>query len=521
MSNRRRFAFSALGLAGAGAFRAVAQSSTAIPGVFDVRAFGATASGSQLDTGSIQRAIDACSASNGGIVLFPPGKYLSGTLVLKSGVHLHLMPGATLIGSKNLEDFPEHVPAARSYTDNYTRRSLIYAENARDIGIEGGGVLDGQGASYTGPYLVRPYMIRMIGCHDVHVNGVTVRDSPMWVQHYLLCQDVQIDGVTVRSQVNRNNDGIDIDSCRRVRISDCDINSGDDAIVFKSTTDTPCSDITVANCVLSSVCNAIKMGTESNGGFRNITISNCSIYDTHLSGIALESVDGGVVDGVTVSNVVMHGVQSPIFLRLGDRGRPFEPSRPRPPAGRMRNVILSGIQATSAGKSPCIIAGLPERPVENVLLANINIEFLGGGALDRTPKTIPEQREQYPEYTMFGSLPAYGLWARHARGLTMDNVRLAAHTPDSRHAAVFNDVHGVTLRNLQARGGGESAAVIGLENVREALITGCRAPKPSVLFLKVTGPQSGDISLAGNDLSGAKAALEVDPSLPKRAVEIL
>jgi len=499
MNTRRQFAFSALGLAGA-------ATASARPGTVDVTAFGAGGSGTALDTAAIQKAVDAVHQAGGGVVVFPPGKYLSGTIELKSGVHLHLMPGATLLGSKNLADYPHRVPAARSYTDNYTRTSLIYAEKQEDIGIEGGGVLDGQGAAFPGPYLVRPYMIRMIGCRRVTVQDVTIRDSPMWVQHYLLCEDLNFESVTVRSQVNRNNDGIDIDSCRRVRIQNCDINSEDDAIVLKSTTATPCRDIAITNCVVSSLCNAIKLGTESNGGFGNITVSNCTVYDTRLAGIALECVDGGTLDRVTVSNIVMHGVQCPIFLRLGDRARVFEQGQPRPPVGWFRNVIISNVQATAAGKNACSITGLAERPVENVLLSNINIEMFGGGARAATTRPIPEEREHYPEHSMYGVLPAYAFYIRHARGLTMENIRVTARTPDERHAVVMDDVEELTLRNLSARSGAASACVVRLDDVRDAMISGCRASAGADGFLSVNGKKSRNIGLSGNDFHATPAA---------------
>ena len=162
-----------------------------------------------------------------------------------------------------------------------------------------------------------------------------MRDSPMWVQHYLDCEGVSIRDVTVRSRVNHNNDGIDIDGCRRVRISDCDIWSGDDAIVLKSTFAGPCRDVTVTNCVISSNCNALKLGTESNGGFENIVMSNCTIYDNRLAGIALEMVDGGTLDRVIVSNIVMNKVGAPIFMRLGNRARPYTENGPRPGMGQL------------------------------------------------------------------------------------------------------------------------------------------------------------------------------------------
>ncbi|MFB3828683.1 MAG: glycoside hydrolase family 28 protein, partial [Bryobacteraceae bacterium] len=199
----------------------------------NVRDHGAAGDGNRLDTMALQAAIDACARAGGGAVLLPPGRYLSGTLFLKSHVTLWLDPGATLLGSKDLNHYPVTVQKPRSYTDNYTDKSLIYAEDCENIGIAGRGTIDGQGAAFKGPYKVRPYMIRVINCRDVAIDGVAIKDSPMWVQHYLGCEGVAIRGITVRSRVNRNNDGIDIDACSRVRISDCDIWSGDDAIVLK------------------------------------------------------------------------------------------------------------------------------------------------------------------------------------------------------------------------------------------------------------------------------------------------
>ncbi|MHC4808427.1 MAG: glycoside hydrolase family 28 protein, partial [Planctomycetota bacterium] len=248
--------------------------------VYDVCDYGARTDGKTLCTKSIQRAIDECARDGGGTVYFPRGTFLSGTIYMKSGVTLRLDVGCTLLGSADLKDYPPTVQAFRSYTDNYTDKSLIYGENLERIAITGKGTIDGQGQAFKGPYKVRPYMIRFIQCRNVTVENVTIRNSPMWVQHYLACDDVRISGITVRSVVNANNDGINIDSCHRVIISDCNIRSGDDAIVLKSTSARPCRNVTVSNCVLSTRCNALKMGTESNGGFENIVITGCSIYDT-------------------------------------------------------------------------------------------------------------------------------------------------------------------------------------------------------------------------------------------------
>jgi polygalacturonase len=509
MENRRTFALSALGLAGAGSLVRAATD------------FGTAGTGKTLDTVPLQKAIDAVHARGGGVVLVPPGVYLTGTLELKSNVTLHLSAGATLLGSRQLADYPEHVPAARSYTDNYTRRSMIWAEGQENIGLEGAGTIDGQGAFFSGPYLVRPYMIRVVGCRRVRVRDLTIRESPMWVQHYLLSDDVVIDGVTVRSQVNHNNDGIDIDSCRRVRISNCDINSEDDGIVLKSTTATPSSDVVITNCVVSSMCNAIKLGTESHGGFENIAISNCTIYDTHLTGVAVECVDGGKLERVTVTNIAMKAVQCPLFIRLGDRGRTFADGQERPGVGVLRDVTISNIVATGAGPVGCSVTGLPERPLENVVLSNIHLEALGGGTREQAGRAIAEEREHYPEHNMYGTLPAYGIFFRHARGLVVENLRLATHRSDLRHAVVFDDVEDLALRNLRARPAEGAAAVVRMTGVRGALLTECRAEAGRTTFLRVTGKGSDRIALAANDLGDGAGAVVVEEGLPQTVIRKL
>jgi polygalacturonase len=514
---RRQFARAAFGLAGAAA---VARAAT-VPSSINVRDHGAAGNGTQPDTAAIQSTIDLCSRAGGGVVLFPPGTYLSGTLILKSGVRLHLAPGAKLLGSANLADYPEHVPALRSFTDTYTRRSLLYAENAENIGIEGEGEFDGQGASFHGPYLVRPYMFRFIGCRGVSVGGVTIRNSPMWVQHYLDCEDVLIHGIRVHSLVNHNNDGIDIDACRRVRISDCDIVSGDDAIVLKSTTGKPCQDIAVANCVLRTLCNAIKLGTESNGGFQNISLANCTIYDTRLAGIAIECVDGGVLDGVAVSNITMRAVGCPIFVRLGDRGRPFQEGAARPPLGYLRNVTITNVIATGANQFGCSITGMAERAVENITLSHIDLSFAGGGTAGQARRAIPEEREKYPEYKMLGVLPAYGLFCRHARGVVLDDIRVRTETPDARHALVCDDVEDLDMIALHAASQPGAEPVVRLDQVRRAMVRGCRAPEGTGVFLEVGGARSEAIVLAENDLRRAQQSTRLGPSVPKSAVTTL
>jgi polygalacturonase len=438
--------------------------------MYDVRDYGAKSDGKTLCTESIQKAIDACSQSGGGTVYLPSGTFLSGTIYFKSGVTLRLSAGSTLLGRKNLKDYPPTVQAFRSYTDNYTDKSLIYGEHLERIAITGSGTIDGQGASFKGSYKVRPYMIRFSQCRNVTVKDITLKNSPMWVQHYLACNDVRVTGVTVRSLVNHNNDGINIDSCRRVIISDCNIESGDDAIVLKSTSARVCRDVVVSNCVLSSRCNALKMGTESNGGFKNIVMTGCSIYDTRLAGVALEIVDGGTMDRVVVSNITMNKIGAPIFLRLGNRARPFKKDMEKPGVGIMRNITISNIEATGAKPTGCAISGLPEAKIENVTLNNLRLSFEGGGTKADTEREIPEKEADYPEYSMFGRLSAYGLYCRHVKGLKLFNVELQLEKPDQRHAVVFEDVEDALIDCLDAPLSPDTGRMIHLNDVKKVFI---------------------------------------------------
>ncbi|MCA9450185.1 MAG: glycoside hydrolase family 28 protein, partial [Candidatus Omnitrophica bacterium] len=432
---------------------------------FNVLDFGAVGDGEAVETQALQNAIEACAQSGGGTVLFPAGNYVSGTLFLRDHVNLHLVSGATLLGSTDLEDFPLTLCSFASYTDNYCGRALLWADGATDIGITGNGTIDGRGAAFrtnrpddevakqiasdwtdetryipAGRYINRPYIIRFVSCNKVRVDGITLQNSPMWMQHYLNCDNVWIHGIKVYNHVAANNDMIDIDCCRDVLISDCIGDSDDDALTLKSTADTPTENVTITNCVLSSHCNALKLGTESSGGFKNISITNCVIRpsrDTHaesgrdggLAGIALEIVDGGAMDRVTLSNIAIHGETAPIFIRLGNRGRQFRPNVDKPAPGTLRNVLISNIVATEAESQGCSITGVPGAYAENVSLSNIRISFKGG-VKEPFAGEVPEVENKYPECTMFGDLPSYGFYCRHVKGLSFSQVDLSFHDSD-------------------------------------------------------------------------------------------
>ncbi len=417
---------------------------------FSVRDFGAAGDGGRLDTSAIQKAVDAAAAAGGGVVRFPPGAYLSGTIVLKSGVTLRVEKDATILGSKNLDDYPPLVPACRSYTDNYTERSLIYAEGRENLCIEGPGAIDGQGAAFKGPYKRRPYLMRLVECRKIIVRDVLLKDAAMWVQHYLACDDVRIGNVRVRSRVNHNNDGIDIDGCRRVEISGCDIVSGDDAICLKSTLDRRCEDVFVRRCDVSSLCNGLKLGTETNGGFRNVRFRECRVYDTKLAGLALLIVDGGTLEDVEAEDIRMEGVGAAVFVRLGDRGRPFKEGMDRPGVGKLRNVAIRRVRAEGAGRIGSSVVGLPGHPVEAVRLEDVSIVSAGGGRPDDARRVPPERPEAYPEFNMFGVLPASGLYLRHVKGVSLERVVLRTASEDARPAVVLSDVQDHVLKEVDS-----------------------------------------------------------------------
>ncbi len=498
---------------------------TAAHKIFNILDYKAKGDGIALNTKSIQAAIDACSKSGGGTVLFPAGRYISGTIYLRSHVTLFLDAGAVLEGSKNLSDYPLNVSKVRSYTDNYTNKSLIYAEDLEEIAITGQGTIDGQGASFNVDnmanddglrkkdgfsfYKSRPYLIRVINCNKILVRDITLQNSPMWVQHYLSCQDLNIDGIRVRSRVNHNNDGIDIDGCSRVRISNCDIISGDDAIVLKSTLSESCRNITITNCTISSNCNAFKLGTETNGGFQDIVFSNCTIYDTPLAGITLQMVDGGTLERVSVSNITMNNVGTAIFIRLSNRARPYNDSLPKPGMGKLSYVIIDNVQGTKISKTGCSITGLPGYMAGDITLTNIRLTFEGGGTNEDAKRDIPELPAAYPEFEMYGTLPAYGFYCRHCKNLRFDNIDLEFISPEARHAMVFDDIENLELSGLKAGTDG-TASVIEMTDVKKALIRSCMATDGTGTFLRLKGMDNLHITMTGNDLGNAKIPADGD-----------
>jgi hypothetical protein len=491
---------------------------------FEVVEFGATGDGVTLDTAAIQRAIDACAAAGGGPVVFSSGRYLTGSLELKSGVHLVVTPDAVILGSSSLSDYP-------------TRR-LIRAEGATDIAIEGGGVIDGRGESfwekrdrYQGPAyrgtaqfeyraLPRPSFIHFIRCRNVSVRDITLRNSPAWTVHLQRCHGARLEKVTIRNPLfGPNTDGIDINSSIDVLVKDCDIITGDDGVVLKSTEpghDHPSRNITVVGCRIWSACNTLKIGTETHDRFEKILFRDCHLYSESddpmqrpLAGVAIESVDGAHLSGITVSDVTMHQVRAPIFVRLGHRGGNSERTRqvePRVP-GRIQHVLIRNITARQS-MFESSITGIPGHCVQDITLENIDLEYEGGGIEDWVISRVPDESRirSYPEAQMFGRLPAYGLYCRHVKGIRLHDVTVRSQRPDARPVLVCDDVHDLLLRGMKVTSTTSRYPVVWLINTHSAEVRECRTPAGAVTFVAA---ESNDeemldcVRLEANDIDRA------------------
>ncbi len=479
--------------------------------------FGAVADGKTLTTKAIQDAIDQCALTGGGTVTLPTGTYLVNTIFLKDNVDLHVSKGATLLGST--------IPSA--FTG-----AVVYADSIQNASITGLGIIDGQGfkAYYprSGP---RHNNIFLWKCKNIKVKDVTLINSSNWVFRIRECNGVMVQGVRIYSFANENNDGIDIDG-KNVTISDCIIDCDDDAICMKS--DNPhyiVENISINNCIIASNCNAIKCGTGSRGGFKNIVISNCVIRrpseavhrrwsklisgvsndTTVISGIALEVVDGGQMDQVVVSNVTMTGVQTPLFIRLGNRKG----------IGSLKNIVISNIVATSESLISSSITGIPGSYVENVTVKDVIFNCKGKGTKVEAFAAVPEVEKAYPENRMFGySLPAYGLYTRHVKNLTCENFHLNLLAPDARPAIILDDCHGVRINKLSAGEPLNGQPLIRVIQSSDIAFSGYCSSASISRFLRTEGEKSSNIKLTGNNFLGVKKVVERRNGCQRRAVKV-
>lgn len=430
---------------------------------FNVMDYGAHSDTTVLSTSALQQAINACSEAGGGRVVIPAGMYKIGTIQLKSHVHLYLEQGATLFGSTRIEDY---IPMKSDYLSLRTQTTtiqLIYADGVHDVSIDGFGTIDGCGRafkklSWNDEGITRPHLLRFIQSQDILVRGITLRNSGCWMQHYLACDRLMIDGIKVYNRNNYNNDALDIDGCHDVIVRGMMADSDDDGITLKSTSPRLCENIRISDCIVSSHCNAVKLGTETNGGFRNISISGIVVKPSHdqqekffgqwigSSAISLEIVDGGVLENVTISNFTVEGTESPIFVRLGHRGRGYMEGQSISQVGSINGVRIDNIQIRHAGSIGCSITGLPGYPVRNVSVSNVMLHHKGGIKQSQLAEIADsmanEKAAYYPEATMWGNLPAKGFYVRHARNVRFSNIQVLTDEDDVRPELVEVDADG-------------------------------------------------------------------------------
>ncbi|MEN6605458.1 MAG: glycosyl hydrolase family 28-related protein [Bryobacteraceae bacterium] len=494
-------------------FLAVLQAAT-----FNVRDYGAKGDGSSKDTAAVQKAIDAAAGQGGGTVWVPAGKYLCGTIHLKSNVTLHLDNGSAILASTDNGDFdPYETLPFKSVSDNETtffHYGLLVAENAHNIAITGQGIVDGNRPKRRGPKTVS-----IKNCQYVTIRGITVQNSPNYSISFWGSDYVDIDGVTI---LNGYADGIDPDASRYVRISNCYIDCWDDAICPKASPSMGMDQrrnvehLVVTNCVTRTNCSNFKFGTESSWDLKDVTVSNITMMPRDkgrppISGISLEAVDGARINGVAISNISMVDVTTPIFVRLGNRGRGMNPPTP----GSVENVSFNNIVARSA-RMTSSVTGIPGYLARRVALSNILITMEGG---NQDPKglDVPENVAKYPEGTMFGILPAFGLYARHAEGVALSNVQLRWDKEDLRPAMIFDDVKDLTIDGFHTDTVAGASPVVWVHNVVDAFIRGSRTAAAQV-FLRASGTESQRILLTGNDLTRVTRRVEIQDA-PKSAVQ--
>lgn len=458
-------------------------------GFVNVRDFGAKGDGAALDTPAINRAIEHVAKKGGGTLFFPAGTYHCYTIRLKSGVTLYLDSGATILGAPGgegagydrAEPMDDAYSSFQDYGHSHWRNSLIWGEDLHDIGIIGPGLIWGKGLGRgdgrdnwlkdpNGPGTGNK-AIALKNCRNVLFRDFKILEGGWFAMLLTGVDNLTIDNLLI----DTNRDGMDIDCCKNVRVSNCTVNSPwDDGICPKSSYalgyPRVTENVTIANCYVTGnyrvgtlldgtrrkmpddfakdIHGRIKFGTETNGGFRNIAITNCIFEDSR--GLAFETVDGGVIEDVVVSNLTMRGiVNAPLFLRLGKRMR----GPAGRPIGTMRRILIENVTSSNANILPSVFAGLDGHPIEDVKLADIYMHHVGGAPRAMASVVPPEAELGYPEATMFGDLPASGFFVRHMRNLEMSNVAVAVAAPDPRPAFRLEDVVGADFFRVRAPAG--------------------------------------------------------------------
>jgi polygalacturonase len=527
--------------------------------IYNIRDYGAKGDGTTLDTAALQAAIDACTADGGGTVLVPGGTFLIGATELKSNVTLHITASAKLLGSADGKQYHavDAIPLSGDTTLVDGNWALLYAVRQKNVTVEGPGTIDGQGTQFhsqvrgTPPPSgiggnKRPYHILTYQCENLTIRNIDLVDCAYHSIRVIGTKRVHMDTIYIHNRVNGNNDGFHFISAQYVTVNNCIILSQDDACALFGS----CKFVTITNSIFSTRWSVFRFG----GGFpENIAISNCVLYDVYGCPIKFQGNPGSRYENISFSNIVLQNVTGPIHVAVGPRapravaaGAPTQPATddmhanaqdPNNEPAIMRNISFSNIHGTVTTDPPQLAeatvtstANPGERhscitlncvggaTMENITLDNINLTFGGGGtAEDAARRDLPQIAG---EYFMMGPMPAYGLYARGVKGLTLQNIRLQVASPDLRPALIFDHVQDVAINglNLQANASAESA--LRIIDSKDILLTAPRLLTSTTIFLQLEGADNQNITIDGGDISKAQKPLNLADKATKTAIKI-
>jgi polygalacturonase len=512
--------------------------------IYNVRDFGAKGDGKTLDTAAIQSAIDKCFNEKGGTVLIPAGDFLSGTLELKGNVTLHIAAAGKLLGSPKREDYT----AGKGVPPGNGNIVFLFAVNANNISIEGKGTVDGNGLAFyngkgdnTGPgqngvggNFDRPHLFIFYQCDNLFLQNTFLKASAYHCVRILKCKQVHIDGIKIYNRVNRNNDGFHFNDCEYVHIMNCDIQCQDDACALFGSN----KFVTVTNCSFSTRWSIFRFG---GGASQNITVTNCLIYDTYGCPIKI-SAGRANIENFIFSNIIMRNVTGPIGIGFSGPSNNNTNNNNQPTTKPfIRNVVFNAIRATVVSipvnhpdihfgisvregeKNSCItLNAMGDYYLENISFTDVHVKYGGGGTAEQAAKVVPNEAAEYFGVWNHapGGPPAYGMYARNVKGLTLQNVRLEFDEPDARPAIIFDNVEDATINGLSAKGnpGNELLRFI---NSKDVLMTATKLLTPAAAFLRVKGATSDNIIVNGADISKASQPVFFENGAKKESVKLL
>ncbi|MFC2112528.1 glycoside hydrolase family 28 protein [Bacteroidota bacterium] len=432
--------------------------------VYNILNFGAKGDGKTLDTEAVQAAINECTDKGGGTVLIPSGSVaLIGTIYLKDNVTLHVENGAVLRGSPSIKDYAMDTHKNMYKNEPHMDRCLIFARDAKSFAIEGLGTIDGNG--YTENFSRgsgRPMLIRFINCRDIHIRDISLINPAAWVSAWLYCDEIVVDGIRIHSRVNGNGDGLDFDGCTNVRVSNCSFDTSDDSICLQaSRQDKPCKDVVISNCIFCSKWAGMRIGLLSRGDFESVTVTNCTFRDIDDSGLKIQMNEGGEMKNMVFSNLVMKNVPRPIFMTFCQQRACVDSPEEMYPMKSMHGFIFRDIVVDNSQldkNSGFFLTGMPGHYIEDIILKDIQMTVSGGGteedALreDLNEYTLEVLDGWWPEFRLVGTLPAYGIYARHLKNLSIENIHIKTISKDERPPVVFEDVLNGTGREVYSEG---------------------------------------------------------------------